>query len=130
MFPVGIGEAFIVKVSNYDGGAIVDEVHKDAGPKGTRVVKHIAQDEAEEHARQESIELEVDEREDEGGEPDGQVGIASSREGLLQHAAESQFLAYSGDEGDDQKVAQEAPDGVDLKHAFRKIASSIFQHLE
>ena len=105
MFPVDAGIAFIFEIAHDDGGAVVDEMHEDGGPDGARVVENVAQEKAEEHSRQEAVELEMDERENEGAEEHGDVHIAPLGEGLLQHAAEGQFLADGGDEGDDQKVS-------------------------
>ena len=72
----------------------------------------------------------MDEREDEGAEEHGDVHIASLGEGLLQHAAEGQFLADSGNEGDDQEIAQQAPDGIDFEHPLGQEGGGFLERFE
>lgn len=74
MFRV-FNKAFVAQIIEDNCRSVVDEVHQHAGPKRIGDIEHITQQYAEEHARQETVELEVDKREDGCREEDGDMRV-------------------------------------------------------
>ena len=96
MVNVNTDGAFVVQVIKDDRRAIVQKVHQYARPQRASDVEHIAQQNAEEHARQKAVELEMDEGENGRREDDGHVRVHFACQRLLQHTTEGQFLTDSG----------------------------------
>ena len=63
MLHIDVDDVFVVQVIQHHDSAVVEEVHQYARPKRAGDVEHITQQHSQEHARQEPVELEVDERE-------------------------------------------------------------------
>ena len=101
-------DTFVVQVIEDDCRAVVDEVHEDARPQRASDVEHVAQQNAEEHARQKAVELEMDEREDGRREDDGDVRVHLARQRLLQHASKSQFFANGRYQRDNEQIEEQS----------------------
>ena len=127
---VDVDDALVVEVVHHHGEAVVEEMHQHAGPQRTAGVEHITQHHAEEQARQEAVELEVDEREDGRREEDGDVGVHPARQALLQHAAEGELLAHGRDQGDDNQVDQQPADAVGVEQLLGGGRGGLLQRLD
>ena len=109
-----------------DGGGIVGEVHQHRYPQRAGANEHIAEHRPHQHAWHEPIELEMHKRENRCRNPYRYVRAAVRAalgrrlagvrcDKVLQHAAESEFFAYGGQQCHQPEVEQQAPYAVYLQ---------------